>query len=233
MLSDGEAHVWRFELKQPERLESGLIMSLSEEERLKAASLYFPEHRRRFAVGRGMLRTILGHYTNTEPAKLEFIQNPEGKPSLKKNTSADGGLQFSLSHSHDLAICAIAMNRRVGVDLEYVQYIPDFEEVAHRLFSREEAAEIKASPGFRRLSKFYEIWTSREARTKASGTGFSEQFSALPDTESVYKWPTSLVGNGEGAEMKPWSEISFTPSPGYTATIVVEGHTKKLYCFRF
>jgi 4'-phosphopantetheinyl transferase len=226
-----EVHVWRFGLKQPERFEAEFTSSLSEEERSKVASLYFREERRRYAVARGILRTILGLYMNIEPVRLQFYYDPHGKPILKGNTCANAGLQFSLSHSHDLALCAIAMGRGVGVDLEHVQGIPDIEHVASLFFSKQEAALMKTMSGSQRLYAFYSIWTQREAYAKATGTGLDEALGVIDVLSHRYEKTSS---SSEQETNEPfWSALPVSPAPGYVGTLVVEGCDPNIHRFQF
>src|SRR5256885_16602532 len=61
-----EVHVWRVSLDQLQAPK--FLALLDDDERMRAARFRFPEHRKRFAVARGGLRTILGHYLEVERA---------------------------------------------------------------------------------------------------------------------------------------------------------------------
>jgi 4'-phosphopantetheinyl transferase len=211
--------------------EDQLVANLSEEERFKAASLYFREHRRRYAVGRGVLRAILASYLNIEPARLEFSCGPNRRPILKGNTYANGGLQFSLSHSHDLALCAIATNRSVGVDLEYVQRIPGIEHVARLFFSKQETALMKTMSKSQRLRGFYCIWTQKEAYAKATGTGLDEGVGVVDDLSHRYE---TMSSSSEQEPAEPyWSVFPIAPGPNYVGTLAVEGRAPIIRCLQF
>ncbi|MCJ7632759.1 4'-phosphopantetheinyl transferase superfamily protein [Candidatus Bathyarchaeota archaeon] len=232
-LLEDDIHIWRFEFMQLERYVARLAKIISEEELSRAADFYSIEYRKRFIVRRGVVRTILSFYLNTEPSQLEFSHNHYGKPHLTENVPFEQTLQFSLTHSLDLSLCAVTMGRNVGVDLEYVQNTPDIEEVASRFFSKRENAMIRALPKDRRARAFYEIWTQKEAYVKAIGTGLAAVFDE-PDAELSQTQDKPLaLKNYEKTDESLWSIISITPAPNYTATAIAEGDDLCLHIFQF
>src|SRR6185436_3144973 len=76
---------------------------LNAEERARADRFHFERHARRFTVARAFLRSTLGAAIGRPPESLEFVFAEYGKPSL-----AGGEIEFNLSHSHELAVLAIA-----------------------------------------------------------------------------------------------------------------------------
>jgi Phosphopantetheinyl transferase len=59
-----------------------------------------------------------------------------GKPAVDGDTV----IRFNLSHSGDLALCAITGEREIGVDIEQIRPDLDWESLARRFFSAEEVA---------------------------------------------------------------------------------------------
>lgn len=88
---------------------------------------------------------------------LEFGLNEQGKPFIK----GMDGFFFNLSHSGDMAVCAISHNP-VGVDVE--KTTRDCTGIADRYFTDDEK-EIGREKG-----GSY-IWTRKEAVAKADGRG--------------------------------------------------------------
>jgi 4'-phosphopantetheinyl transferase len=86
-----------------------------------------------------------------------------GRPFLK-----DSGLDFNLSHSDGIAVCAMTARGRVGIDVEATGRMNprEFES----LFTKDEMDEVCASPD--PSAVFLRLWTSYEARLKAEGCGF-------------------------------------------------------------
>ncbi len=84
-----------------------------------------------------------------------------GKPLLK-------GVEYNLSHSGDLAVCAIS-DKPVGCDVEKVRRAP--EGVANRFFSNGEKKHLSSVPPERYDEEFFRIWTLRESYVKMTGEG--------------------------------------------------------------
>jgi len=152
---------------EPERI-AELSVLLSEDERERAGRFYFERDRRRFTVARGLLRVELGRRMQAPPARLNFVYNAFGKPALK-----DSSLQFNISHSAELVLIAIADASEVGVDVEFVRPQPEMHRIAERVFSPSELALFQSTPTDAQTEMFYRLWTQKEARLKASGTGFA------------------------------------------------------------
>lgn len=55
-------------------------------------------------------------------------------------------LRFNVSHSHGLALCAVARSREIGVDVERVREGVAGERIAEQFFSRREVAALRAPP---------------------------------------------------------------------------------------
>src|SRR5262249_7836652 len=140
-LADSEVHVWCVALAQTTVTIKLLWDTLSPEECERAGRFYFARDRERFIVARGMLRAILGRYLNMDPTQLRFCYNQYGKPALASD-QASKMLSFNLSHSHELAVYAIAPSRMVGVDIEYIRPNQDERAIAEQFFSPREIAML-------------------------------------------------------------------------------------------
>jgi 4'-phosphopantetheinyl transferase len=81
-------------------------------------------------------------------------------------------LQFSLSHTVGLAMCAVAVGRDVGVDVELLRE-PAPLDVAERFFARPEVLAVRALCGAEQADRFFTYWTVKESYLKARGPGLS------------------------------------------------------------
>ena len=81
-LVKNEVHVWQASLNVGDTILHALERTLSEEEIIKARRFHFEKDQHHFIVARGVLRTLLGRYLNTDPRLLRFEYNDYGKPSL-------------------------------------------------------------------------------------------------------------------------------------------------------
>ncbi len=166
-LAQGEIHLWKIALKSPRT--SGVGRSLlSADELLRAARYHFSEDAERFIATRGAARSILARYLACDAAEVRFDTGPHGKPFVVHPFM---DLRFNISHSHELAMIAVSRGREVGVDLEWVQPDIEFEPIADYYFEPQENWSLRSMPKEQRASRFFELWTQKEARLKAEGIG--------------------------------------------------------------
>ena len=134
----------------------------SEDEAQRAARFHFAVDRDHFIAAHGCLRDIPARYLPIEPGQLSFSNGAYGKPFLS-GVSAEGGLEFNLSHSRDFALVAVTRNHPVGVDVEYVRRDIPREKIARRFFSEHELSDLLSLPLTRRETGFFNCWTRKEA----------------------------------------------------------------------
>ena len=223
ILGPGIVHVWRVSLTAATDRVYRLETLLSPDERERADRFAFPELRRRFVVGRGRLRSLLGRYTGVPAAELRFRYGPRGKPALDAPSRPDS-VRFNVSDSHELALVAVARGRELGVDVEWTgRAIPDAEQVAERFFSPVERAALRALPPPLRLAAFYACWTRKEAFVKALGDGLALPLDAF-DVSLAPDGPAALLaGRGPAAGLDRWELRALDAGPGYAAALVIEG----------
>jgi len=142
---------------------------LSADEVARAAKFFFARDRRRFMVGRGLLRALLARYTDLAPAALRFGYGAHGKPALVRPPAPM--VHFNLSHGEHLAVYAFATAGAVGIDVERIRDLPDWEAIAQTCFDAAALGRLKAAPAQRRRAEFFRAWTRQEAALKASGEG--------------------------------------------------------------
>jgi 4'-phosphopantetheinyl transferase len=205
-LRPGEVHVWRVSLQDANPEELGPLLSPAEW--MRARRFHFERDQQRFICGRGLLRRILAQYLETDPHELRFTEGPHGKPELTGTCSA---LRFNLSHSDDLMLLAVTHTRAIGIDLELMRDNVPVETLADYYFEPEDAWRLRLLPPAQRVWKFYEIWTSAEARLKADGAGISRGLKVI--------------------EPDRWSLLKLTPAEGYAAALAVEGEGFQVECW--
>ena len=221
VLSSADVHVWRVPLEQPRARVRQLVQTLSDDERARAGRFHLERARRRFTVGRGVLRGIVGRYLGLKPGQVQFRYDPRGKPYLSEG-SGDGALRFNLAHAHELALYAFTWGREVGVDLEYVHPMPEVTQIGTRFFSPRENAVLSTVPEGQRLEAFFHCWTRKEAYLKAIGEGLSRRLDQF-DVSLFPGEPARLLHvEGDPQEAARWSIQALTPGVGYVAAIVVE-----------
>ncbi len=140
---------------------------LSREECARAERFAFPRLRRRYRVGRAVLRCVLARVTGRPPAALVFSHGAQGKPALAHGPS------FNLSHSEGVLLLGVSGHGRLGVDVECLRRLDDLVALAHYSFAADECRAVLALTGEAREQAFFETWTRKEALLKALGGGLS------------------------------------------------------------
>lgn len=125
------------------------MLSVSEERRSRIESCKAPETRKQMLTAGLLLNRVLDKH-GIDAAKV--TKGPYGKPMVE-------GVQFNLSHTEGLVICAVSQEK-VGCDVEKIKQVP--EGVAERFFHNNEKKYDKA---------FFRIWTLKESYMKMTGEG--------------------------------------------------------------
>ena len=117
------------------------------------------EKSRKQSMGVGLLlQKVLALY-HMQDSKV-FI-GEHGKPMID-------GLEFSLSHSGNIVLCAIS-EKPVGCDVEEIRKAP--ERVAERYFSCGEQESLSRFAGEEYDRAFFRLWTMKESYVKMTGEG--------------------------------------------------------------
>lgn len=231
-LSAVEVHVWRADLNRTSAQTQSLLQFLSANEIDRANRFHFQKNREHFVVARATLRLILGFYLRMPPEHLRFRYGEFGKPSLEEDYGSHG-LRFNLSHSHGLALYAVAAGREVGIDVEFMRPEMTGEDIARRFFSSPEVRMLDRLPMDLRVEGFFNCWTRKEAYIKARGEGLSfplEQFTVSLKPEQ----PAALLDVAQQPqEVERWTLKGLTPGIGYAAAVAAEGRDWQLCCLEW
>lgn len=225
-----EVHVWRASLNlTPVRLRE-LFSVLAPDEVTKAKRFHFPKDQNHFVAGRGILRSLLGSYLHTDPARLRFSYNSYGKPSIQA-TGGEHEIKFNVSHSNGLALLAFTRGHEVGVDVEYVRADFACAEVAERFFSPSEVSALRALDAGDFTEAFFNCWTRKEAFIKALGEGLSCPLASF-SVSLAPREPAALLGVEGGAEaLSRWFMRELHPRRGYAAALALEAAACSLKCY--
>jgi 4'-phosphopantetheinyl transferase len=223
ILGGDEVHVWRAALDQTPSQVDSCLCTLASDERARAERLRFTRDRKHFIVARGALRMILGLYLNQAPERLLFRYSSHGKPAIALE-SGEHPIHFNISHSHGVALYAIALGRKLGVDLEFMRFNLDVEQIAQRFFSRQEMSTLLALPTALRTFAFFLCWSRKEAYIKARGEGLSLSLDQF-DVSLIPGEPALLLSTRpDSDEVLRWSLLDLSAGlPGYGAALAVEG----------
>lgn len=219
-LDEGEVHVWRIALDQPESAVMRFRNMLEDYETLRADRFHFEKDRRSFIISRGFLRQVIARYLSSPPDSLRFSYGPYGKPALDGELKAST-LRFNLSHSHGVALIAVAETRELGVDVEYIRADFAGTDIARRFFSPHEVAALSALPAEQQVAAFFRCWTRKEAYIKAIGRGLSQPLDGF-DVTLAPELPPALLRADEDDPSR-WSLSDIDAGSEYAAALMVEG----------
>jgi 4'-phosphopantetheinyl transferase len=152
---------------------------LSTDERMRRDRFVFARDRHDFTVAHGLARGALSYYVDRAPDEWRFRTDSFGKPAIVEPQAGMPPLTFNLSHTRGRAACAIALDTRLGIDIERIERVTEFEEVAGRFFSPTEVSMLNACAPDEHGTRFLELWTLKEAYVKAIGRGMSLPFDSF------------------------------------------------------
>lgn len=126
-----------------------------------------------------LMDALRAEYGLSEPPVFDY--SPEGKPFI----AARPDIHFNLSHSGNVAICAVS-DRPVGVDVEVPRRITP-SLIAYTM-NLEEQARISASPD--PAMCFLAYWTQKEALLKLTADGIRNSMKEVLSQPDHYKIET-------------------------------------------
>jgi len=222
-------HVWRAvfdpQCFDPDRCRA----VLNTDELSRADRFRFQKHHDWFVFRRASLRRVLARYTGIDADRITFDYGGHGKPVLPADANPTG-VTFNASHSHGLALIAVSLGRRLGVDVELIQDGLREEGLAQRFFTANEVAALESLPASQQELGFYLCWSRKEAYVKARGQGLSLPLDSFEVSVSPEQ-PAALLWTRQGdAETGRWSVHTLTPDPRYAAALIVDGSKHPPIC---
>ena len=121
---------------------------------------------------------------------------------------------FSLSHSENMALCAVS-NEEVGCDIEIPRGFDP--KIARRFFHKTECDWLFSHPEEEQSDAFYRLWTCKESFMKALGLGLSlelDSFAVIPGEQVLLT---------QSADTRPWRMRSFRNGEGFIALCGLSG----------
>jgi 4'-phosphopantetheinyl transferase len=131
--------------------------------------------RRRYVIGRALLRSILARALSLAPSAVPIVRGERGRPRLE----GIDGIDFNVSHTGDAALVGVARGWRIGVDIERVDREVNADGLARKFLTPAEQATLALLPGDPRRARFLRYWTCKEAMSKATGDGISAPFRSI------------------------------------------------------
>ena len=157
---------------------------LDDQQTQRCQRLATPRLRTRFTNCHSTVRTVLARYTNRSVDDVRYRFGPYGKPFVENDP-----IQFSLSHSAQLAVLAIG-RAEVGVDCEELNARLDYVDLRAQIEDRPEDIASREA--------FFRAWTRKEAVLKLLGCGLQlpPRNVKVPLTaEASSDWSAVLTGS--------------------------------------
>ena len=189
---------------------------LSPSELQKYSTFRFPKRRDEWLLGRWTAKTLvhsLPAYQHYSLDQIEIRNTPEGAPYLQLPDRAAPAECLTISHSGNLALCALAtgLDLQVGTDLEKIEartetFILDYFTPAERQLVEKYPAETRAMV-------VTLIWSAKESMLKALGVGLRRDTrmvevhgldGLLPAGNDHGKWQKIQIGEQPASE-RAWA----------------------------
>jgi 4'-phosphopantetheinyl transferase len=195
--------------------------TFSDHERARADRFVFDRDRRRFTVAHARMRQLLGAYAG-DAQRLRFRAGPHGKPELVDTPH----LRFSLTHSHELALLAVARNVDLGVDVEALR--PIGAEAIEHFFSEPERDALRSVLPEQRLVASYSCWTRKEAFLKGIGVGLMRDLDSFAVSLAPHD---STITCLRGDDTDGWTMQHLQPADGYVGALAFKAAQMSVQCF--
>ncbi len=205
---------------QDEQLLAEYQNLLPREELDRLGRFRFDTHKKRYLVGRALIRTILSRCTGLDPKQIVLSREEYGRPYLLYS-GRNPPPQFSLSYTDGLVGVALTIECRVGIDVENTSRELDCLEIAENYFSPAEYRELKQLSESPLKRRFFELWTLKEAYVKAQGSGLYlplDEVSFLLGEENTNPSKVISLMTDEG---KQWQFGTCRPSEQHRAAFCV------------
>jgi 4'-phosphopantetheinyl transferase len=189
---------------------------LSSAELQRYSAFRFPKRRDEWFLGRWTAKTLahsLPAYKEYPLDQIEICNTPEGAPFLQLPDRAAPAECLSISHSGNLAVCALApgLELQVGADLEKVEartetFILDY-------FTPAERQLVEKCPPESRATLVTLIWSVKESMLKALGVGLRRD-TRMVEVQSLDGLPSVSPEQGQWQKL----QVAEQPASGKTWT---------------
>ncbi len=149
-----------------------MYLSADENRKAKADKLKDNCAKKLSVVAGELTRKVIAEKFNIDAKDIRFRTGENGKPYIE-----NVDVCFSISHSSDIAVCAIS-DKPVGIDIERIRGINT--DIAKKHFTTDEQEYVFEKKCFSK-QRFFEIWTRKEAYAKMIGKGvaYFPEFSTM------------------------------------------------------
>lgn len=148
---------------------------MSEEKQRRVDGFRFVDDKKRTVAGEMLARKAIAEWCGVSVEGILFEKHEYGKPF-----AVGLDVEFNISHSEDMVVCAVN-DKPVGIDIEKIR--PIDLSIAKRICTERELLylfghvpieeDFVGASNHEILTRFFEIWTAKEAYGKCIGKGIS------------------------------------------------------------
>jgi 4'-phosphopantetheinyl transferase len=209
-----EVALWCAPLAADDESFARIAAWLSAAENARAARFGREDLRRRYVIGRALLRSFLASRLALSPAEVPIARGPRGRPRLE----GIAGIDFNVSHTRDMSFIGMARGLRIGVDIERTDRDVNADGLARRVLAPEERAAMATFAADERRARFLRYWTCKEAMSKATGDGIAAPFRQIAVDLAD---PPRLVAGPPPYEPERWRLYAVAAPASYFATLAI------------
>lgn len=160
---------------------------MNREKQVRVDRFRFEDDKKRSVAGEMLARKAVAEWCGVSAESIVFDKTETGKPYAK-------GLpvEFNISHSGDMVVCAVD-DKPVGIDIEKIR--PIDQTIAKRICTDEELVylfnhtpteqDFTYTTDQNILTRFFELWTAKEAYGKCLGVGIRDIRKQVPVLETL------------------------------------------------
>lgn len=146
---------------------------MNADKRQRVDRYHMIDDKKRTVSGEMLARQAIAEWCNVQPESIRFAVDEQGKPY-----AVELCVEFNISHSGDMVVCAVA-DKPVGIDIEQIRPINltitkriCTDKELHYLFGHTPTdADFVYTEDVNILTRFFELWTAKEASGKCIGAG--------------------------------------------------------------
>lgn len=226
-LSDSDLHLWWLPLILESHQAEQAIELLSDIQRDKYHRRMTPELKQAYLAGRYYLLSLLGHYSNCSPEKVELSYSRLNKPYL---SNRDSHLEFNFTDTQHqgqfYGLFGFTKTNAIGVDLESRHRNIDLSKLITKRFTQEERAYVQKNKSIDR-ARGLSIWTRKEAYGKATGQGINFK---MNEHNFAHQNANSASFNFIDTKKQPWRCLPLNLGDDFVASCVHESHSELTVC---
>lgn len=148
---------------------SALCGNVSKERQERIARFRYDKDKIRCLTAELLVRYALASAFDMNDRSVSFQYTENGKPFLRNSD-----VQFNLSHSGNLVVCAVGRTA-VGIDVEKIRQT-DYHDIYSSFATSEIELMNRTKPDLL-ADAFYQLWTLKESYVKFCGIGLLYPFS--------------------------------------------------------